>query len=225
MKKLIYIPVAAGVLAFGGIVLANSDTPAADPSSTSGTVTNEVQKSPASEKMLSFEEISAKALELADGRITDIELDNDDRRAHYEVDVDFDGYEYDFDFDAYTGEVLEQKREKDRDADSSQSKAAVSAPTSAPSAASNSNTQPASSSEGLIGSDKAIEAALAVVSGTVESFELENDDGVAYYEIEIKDGRSEHDVDVHAKDGSILKVDSDYDDDNNDNNDDDDDND
>lgn len=207
MKKLIYIPVAAGVLAFGGIVLANSETPAANPSSTSGTVTNEVEKSAAGEEMLSFEEISAKALELANGRITDIELDNDDRRAHYEVDVDFDGYEYDFDFDAYTGEVLEQKREKDRDDDLSQSNA---------SAASNSNTQPASSSEGLIGSDKAIEAALAVVSGTVESFELEHDDGVSYYEIEIKDGRAEHDVDVHAKDGSILKVDSDRDDDDND---------
>ncbi|MDQ0429098.1 putative membrane protein YkoI [Planomicrobium stackebrandtii] len=214
MKKLIYIPVAAGVLAFGGIVLANSDTPAADPSSTSGTVTNEVQKSPATEEMLSFEEISAKALELANGRITDIELDNDDRRAHYEVDVDFDGYEYDFDFDAYTGEVLEQKREKDRDDDLSQSKSA--APSNSPSAASDSNNKSASSSEGLIGSDKAIEAALAVVSGTVESFELENDDGVAYYEIEIKDGRSEHDVDVHAKDGSILKVDSDFDDDDDD---------
>lgn len=212
MKKLIYIPVAAGVLAFGGIVLANSETPAVNPSSTSGTVTNEVQKPSATEEMLSFEEISAKALELANGRITDIELDNDDRRAHYEVDVDFDGYEYDFEFDAYSGEVLEQKREKDRGDDSGQSKAEASqASTSSP--AGNSNNKSVSSSEGLIDSDKAIEAALAVVSGTVESFELENDDGVPYYEIEIKDGRTEHDVDVHAKDGSILKIDSDDDDD------------
>ncbi len=68
----------------------------------------------------------------------------------------------------------------------------------------------------MIGSDKAIEAALAVVNGTVEGFELENDDGLAYYEIEIKDGRSEHEVEVNAKDGSILKVDSDNDDDNED---------
>ncbi|WP_223633830.1 PepSY domain-containing protein [Planococcus sp. 4-30] len=215
MKKLIYIPVAAGVLAFGGIVLANTEAPAANPASTSGTVTNEVQTSSATEKMLSFEEVSAKALELADGRITDIELDKDDRRPHYEVDIDFDGYEYDFEFDAYTGEVLKQKREKDRDDDSKQMKeAASSAGTS--SAASNSTSQTASSSEELIGSEKAVEAALAVVSGTVESLELEKDDGVSYYEIDIKDGRTEHDVEVNAKDGSILKVDSDTDDDDDD---------
>lgn len=209
MKKLIYIPVAAGILAFGGIVLANSETPEANPSSTSGTVANEVQKSSGTEKMLSFEEISAKALALANGRITDIELENDDRKAQYEVDVDFDGYEYDFKFDAYTGEVLEQKREKDRDDDFEQWSEATAAD-------SNSNNKPASSSEKLIGSDKAIEAALAVVSGTVESVELEHDDGISYFEIEIKDGRSEHDVDVDAKDGSILNVDSDNDEDDDD---------
>ena len=213
MKKLIYIPVAAGVLAFGGIVLANSETPTANPSSKTETVTNEVQAAPADKKMLSFEEVSAKALELANGRITDIELDKDDRRAHYEVDVDFDGYEYDFEFDAYTGEVLEQKREKDRD-DMKQANAAVS-PASTKAADSKSGNQ-AVSNKDLIGSDKAIEAALAVVSGTVEGFELETEDGFAYYEVEIKDGRSEHDVDVNAKDGSILKVDSDFDDDNDD---------
>lgn len=214
MKKLIYIPVAAGVLAFGGIVLANSETPAANPAAKTGTVTNEVQKSSTPEEMLSFEEISAKALELASGRITDIELDKDDRRAHYEVDVDFEGYEYDFEFDAYTGEVLEHKREKDRNDDVKQSSIAVS-PASTKTADSKSGNQ-AVSNKDLIGSDKAIEAALAVVSGTVEGFELEMDDGFAYYEIEIKDGRSEHDVDVNAKDGSILKVDSDFDDDDSD---------
>lgn len=214
MKKLIYIPVAAGVLAFGGIVLANSETPAANPAAKTGTVTNEVQKSSTPEEMLSFEEISAKALELASGRITDIELDKDDRRAHYEVDVDFEGYEYDFEFDAYTGEVLEHKREKDRNDDVKQSSTAVS-PASTKTADSKSGNQ-AVSNKDLIGSDKAIEAALAVVSGTVEGFELETDDGFAYYEIEIKDGRSEHDVDVNAKDGSILKVDSDFDDDDSD---------
>ena len=217
MKKLIYIPVAAGVLAFGGIVLANSETPAATPASKAGKVTNQVQAAPATEKMLSFEEVSAKALELANGQITDIELDKDDRRAHYEVDIDFDGYEYDFEFDAYTGEVLEQKREKDRDDDAKQSSetAAVS-PASKVATAGKSGSKVVSPSEGLIGSDKAIEAALAVVSGTVEGFELETEDGFAYYEVEIKDGRSEHEVDVNAKDGSILKVDSDFDDDDND---------
>lgn len=82
--------------------------------------------------------------------------------------------------------------------------------------ASNLNNKITSSSEGLIGSDKEIEAALAVVSGTVEGFELENDKGASYYEIEIKEGRSEHEVDVNAQDGSILKVESDADNDDDD---------
>lgn len=187
MKKLVYIPVAVGVLAFGGVVLADSETAAVN-----GKTTDEVQGA-ATEKMLSIEEISAKALKLANGRITDIELDKDDKRANYEVEIDFDGYEYDVEFDAYTGEVLEQKREKD-DGDDSQTAAAG----------------------GFISSDEAIKAALATVSGTVDGFELKAEENPAYYEIEVQDGRIEHEVDVNAKDGSILNVASDEEDDDDD---------
>ncbi|WP_188074695.1 PepSY domain-containing protein [Planococcus sp. ANT_H30] len=187
MKKLVYIPVAVGVLAFGGVVLANSETAAVN-----GKVTDDVQEV-ATEKMMSTEEISAKALELANGRITDIELDTDDKRANYEVEIDFDGYEYDIEFDAYTGEVLEQKREKDN-AEKSQT---------------------ATAGE-FISSDEAIKAALATVNGTFEGFELKAEENPAYYEVEVQDGRIEHEVDVNAKDGSILNVASDEEDDDDD---------
>ncbi len=185
MKKLMYIPVAVGVLAFGGVVLANPQT--------STEVKNDTEKV-STEKLVGIEEISAKALELANGNITDIELDMDDKKAHYEVEVDFDGYEYDFEFDAYTGEVIEETREKN-DADDAKESADTIA------------------TEGLISSDKAIAVALDQVNGTFDGFELKTENGLAYYEVEVQDSKVEHEVEVDAKNGSILKVESDEEDD------------
>lgn len=194
MKKLMYIPLAVGVLAFGGIALANSQT--------STEVKNDTEKV-STEKLVGIEEISAKSLERANGNITDIELDMDDKKAHYEVEVDFDGYEYDFDFDAYTGEVIEETREK-KDADDAKESTDTIA------------------TEGLISSDQAIAVALEQVNGTFDGFELKTKNGIAYYEIEVQDGTIEHEIEVDAKDGAILKIESDDEDEDEDDVDDDD---
>lgn len=197
MKKLIYIPVAAGVLAFGGIVFANSDT-----EQNAGSVENKISKTQddSSKKQnqketMTFEQISAAALEIAGGTVTDIELD-DDGKLHYDVEIDHEGYEYDFEFDAYTGEVLEQKREKEDDRDDSEEQTAKS-----------------SAKQNLISSDEAAKAALAKSNGgTVEELELDHDDGIAHYEIEIKNGRDEDEITVNAEDGSIIEHEKDDDD-------------
>lgn len=186
MKKLLYIPVTVGVLAFGGIALANSQT-STEVKNNSGKVLTET--------LVGVEEISAKALEQANGNITDIELDMDNKKARYEVEVDFDGYEYEFDFNAYTGEVIEETREKkDDDDDAKESTETI-------------------ATEGLISSDKAIAVALEQVNGTFDGFELKTKNGFAYYEIEVQDGTIEHEIEVNAKDGSILKIESDEEDD------------
>lgn len=204
MKKLVYIPAAAGVLAFGGIVLANTDTtePTADTVNSGSQNIESTNKDQKKGSMLTFEEVSAKALKIADGNITDIELDNDDRRAHYEVDVDFEDYEYDLKFDAFSGELLEQDREKDDDRDDKREHEAKAAPS-----------EKASEQE-RISSDEAVKAALnAAKGGTLEEAELDYDDGVLHYDIEIRNGDFEHEVAVNAHDGSIIEHEKDQDDD------------
>jgi uncharacterized membrane protein YkoI len=198
MKKFVYIPVIAGALTFGGIVLANTDlNPAGNAANNpnSSTVQSSQQANQQAPK-LSFEEASAKALEVANGSITDIELDNDGNRPHYEVDILHEGYEYDVKVDAKTGEIMEQKREREDDRDD--------------------DSDDVVSTEGLISAEEATAAALAAANGTVKDMELDTDDGVAQYEFEIEDGRTEHEVTVDAKDGSIIKNETDDDDDDND---------
>lgn len=51
----------------------------------------------------------------AKGKVTDIDLDDDDGRLIYEIEIKDGKYEYDFDIDAKSGKVL--KFEKDRDDD------------------------------------------------------------------------------------------------------------
>ncbi|NLJ57907.1 MAG: hypothetical protein GX339_03575 [Tissierellia bacterium] len=51
------------------------------------------------------------ALGLANGKIVDFELDEDDGYYKYEIEIVADGYEYEIELDAYTGEVLEFEKD------------------------------------------------------------------------------------------------------------------
>ncbi|TKI48065.1 hypothetical protein FC748_10515 [Lysinibacillus tabacifolii] len=68
------------------------------------------------------------------------------------------------------------------------------------------------SSAQFISQDKAIAIAKEKVSGNVTKIELDYDDGIAIYEIEIQNGRIEYDIEIDAITGTILKLQSDYDD-------------
>lgn len=220
MKKLIYIPAAVGILALGGVAWANTDANPQDSNvqaESAPDVKADAPQSTNQPKSLTFDEASEKALQEVDGKIADIELERDGSAPYFEVDIDKDGYEYDLKLDAVTGEILEQKREKDdsdeNDDDGDDNFTSAEKSSSA-----------TVSANGYISRDEAVAAAKTVASGTVEDMELDDDDGVAYYEIELQDGRTEHEVHVNAKDGSILKHETgkDDDDDNRDDNDDDD---
>lgn len=216
MKKIIYIPAVAGILALGGVAWANTDANPQESTVQAENTTDlkaDTSQSKNQKQFLTFDEASVKALQEVDGKITDIELDRDDRVPHFEIDIDKDGYEYDLKLDAVTGEILEQKRGKDDnddDRDDNYSSDGKSSSTAA-------------STGDYISSNEAVAAAEKVASGTIEDVELDNDDGVAYYEIKFEDGRTEHEVYVNAKDGSILKhdIDNEDDDDRDDNDDDD----
>ena len=93
-------------------------------------MTGEVVKKEADDKKLSVMKSDAKAaaknknyittkeaiaiaLEHSPGTVKEVELDDDDKRAHFEIEIKDGKYEYEFEIDAITGEVLDF--EKDRD--------------------------------------------------------------------------------------------------------------
>ncbi|WP_186763827.1 PepSY domain-containing protein [Planomicrobium sp. CPCC 101079] len=212
MKKTIYAATTAGVLGFGGIVFANVDSAETLTSQPANQPPAAESQNATSEKLLSFEEASKKALEIANGTITDIELDDDKNKPHYEVEIRHEGYEYDLKLDAVSGAILRQDREKEDEDDGAEKPA-----------------------DGIISSNEAVEAARTVAKGQVKEVHLDDDDdddnGSVNYEVELRDGKTEHEVSVNAMDGSAALQasgnddDDDDDDDKDDNDDDDDDND
>ncbi|WP_291755939.1 PepSY domain-containing protein [Lysinibacillus sp. UBA5990] len=139
-------------------------------------------------KILSMQEIEKKALAVVDGTVADIELDQNRYRSVYEVEVHADKVEYDLKLDAYTGKLLKQKKERQDDDDNEWV---------------NANT-----ATNLISKEKAIEAALTKAKGTVTKIKL--DDGI--YEIELKNGQYEYDVDVDSITGEIVDFEQDMED-------------
>lgn len=73
------------------------------------------QKGENKQGMISRDEAVAIAMKQASGTVTDVELDDDDGRKVYEIEIHDGTFEYDFDIDAFTGKVL--KFDKDRDDD------------------------------------------------------------------------------------------------------------
>ena len=67
------------------------------------------------EKLLTTDEVVAIALKKAQGTVTDVELDDDDGRMQYDIEIEDGTYEYDFEIDAVTGEILDFEKERDND--------------------------------------------------------------------------------------------------------------
>ncbi|KOY84189.1 PepSY domain-containing protein [Lysinibacillus sp. FSL H8-0500] len=136
-------------------------------------------------KVLTMQEIEKKALAVVDGTVVDIELG----RSIYEVEVHTDTEEYDLKFDAYSGKLLKQRKEY-RDNDDWDD-----------------YNVPATTTK-MITKEQAIEAALKKVQGTVTKIKLDG----GFYEIEIRDGQYEYEVDVNAISGEIVTFEQDIED-------------
>lgn len=68
-------------------------------------------------KLLTEDQAIAIALKKAKGTVTDIELDDDDRRKHYDIEIKDGNYEYDLKIDAVSGKVLKFEKDYDDDQD------------------------------------------------------------------------------------------------------------
>lgn len=121
--------------------------------------------------------------QVANGTITEIELDSDDGQRYYEIEMHTDTQEVEIEIDAYTGKVIMIEYEK-REGSSSNNK--------------------------IISMDEAKKIALAKEpTAKITDIELDEDDGKYYYEIEMETSKYEIELEIDAHSGKIIDLDYD----------------
>lgn len=150
---------------------------------------------------ITLEEAEKIALKEVDGEILKAGKDKDDGITYYDFTIVTDTEKYEVEVNAENGKVL--KVEKDDDYVPTQSNTTDQT---------NQNTNDQSTTQ--ITAEKAQEIAMNKVgSGTLVKCELDYDDDTQKYkyEIEIKDGRIEYELDIDAVSGEIIKYEQDHD--------------
>ncbi len=153
-------------------------------------------------------EIALKDAGLKESEVIFVEqkLDSEKGKKVYEIEFYHDSTEYDYEIDANTGKILSSDLDiEDYDIPVESKKNETSSKNN-------------STSQNVIGVDKAKKAALQVAGvksadAKFSKTELDNDDGKKYYEIEFKAKGYEYDYKIDAKSGAVLKSDKEKDDD------------
>ncbi|WP_087974516.1 PepSY domain-containing protein [Oceanobacillus rekensis] len=174
------------------------------------------------------------------GTITELKYEEDANDAFYKVKLDSDGNLYQIKLNGNTGEVLDLKVDKstsnnvaqnNKEKNEKEQKEKVgtedevrpednkqddNADEEESSQKEKTNTG-GSSGNAIISEARAKEIALGEFSGTVTEMELDEDDGLRVYEVEIEDGEDEATIEINAYTGEILLVEMDIEDDEEDN--------
>jgi len=135
-------------------------------------------------KLLDPKEAIDIALNKFQGTVKEIQLDSDNGRLLYEIEVISNHVEMEFEIDAHTGKILEEDRGK---------------------------TKKNYDKLSVISAKDALDIAFSKFSGTLIELELEEDDGFLIYEIEIKSGREEAEIEINAYTGEVLFIEIDRD--------------
>ena len=152
---------------------------------------------------ISLEEAEDIALKEVNGEILKAEKDKDDGITYYDFTIVTDTEKYEVEVNAENGKVL--KVEKDDDYVPAKSNT-----TDQTNQTNQNNTQ----NTNQITAEKAQEIAMnRVGTGTLVKCELDYDDDTQKYkyEIEIRDGRVEYELDIDAVSGDIIKFEQDHD--------------
>ena len=141
--------------------------------------------------VMTMEEAQKIALEEVDGEVIKSSEDRDDGRTYYEFEIVTDSEKYDLEIDGESGDIV--KKEKDDDY------------------VANQNTTNNQTNQTTITEDEAKKIATDRIGGSGEFVrcELDNDDGVLKYEIEVIKDNTEYDIDVDATTGEITKYEED----------------
>ena len=123
------------------------------------------------------------------GEVIKCKLDREDGKLIYEIKVINGNMEYSMDIDANNKKIYDYEEEQIDDVDNNSSNGAA------------------------ISSDEAKKIALKKSGGgKVVKCELDYDDGMQVYEIEIINGNTEYEIDIDASNGTIIQFDSEIDD-------------
>lgn len=182
-SKLLIGLLGAGII-FGGAVAAGASE---DTLSKKGSTKNQ-------QEMLTIEEAKNIALKKVNGTLESVELENTLTQLVYEVDIDKQGTDYDVYVDAYSGEVLAIKKDNDDLFDDNRKVV-------------NSVVENGKSvNNAAISENEAISIAEKAVNGKTVEIELEYDDGMLQYKIELQTNRGEAEVEIDAETGKILET-------------------
>lgn len=179
MKKMVISGIVIAGLMLGGttLVAANMDN------SDSKKETQIVEHVKDNNKVISIDQIKEIVLSQYEGHIEDIDFEQENGVAYYEVEVENGSMDYDLIIDAYTGEILTSGFDDDEGLVHSLDK--------------------------IISIDEAKKIALSHFSGDIKEIELDEDDGRFAYEIEMKTAHGEVDLTIDALTGKLLKQDID----------------
>lgn len=152
----------------------------------------------------------AKELALAKlgGKVVDIEFEREGRHVFYEMELLTTTEEIDVEVNAVTGEVVVTERERLRGAKSNEKAPSVTDKQEKPAKTVEqkvvkSEKKPLKVNTASITKEQAIETALERVGKRAIVTDVERE-GV-YYEIELKHGKFEYEVKIHAKTGKVVK--------------------
>lgn len=191
-RKLMIGAVAAALTLGGTAALAGA-------AGTTGTTGSAAAPS-ASKAMISQSQAEQIALKAQKGTVDEVELKTRNGKTYYEVDIDRPAGDVDVWVDAYTGSLLKVEPDDDRDDRGSDS----------------SNAGQTSSAVKITSAQAASIAIKHAGGGKVTDNDLDKEDGVYVYEIEVKTANGETDVKIDANTGKVLKSETDYDDDDDD---------
>ncbi len=151
----------------------------------------------ASKTVIAQSEAQKIALKAQKGTVDEIELKTKNGKTYYEVDIDRPEGDVDVWIDAYTGSVLKVEQDDDRSDD--RSGTAANAGQKAPTVK-------------ISASEAASIAIKEAGGGKVHDNDLDEEDGIYVYEIEVKTSKGEVDIKIDANTGKVLKSEVDDDD-------------
>lgn len=153
---------------------------------------------------LTLEEAQEIAVAEVEGKkVLKAKQDYDDGVTYYDFTVVTDNEKYEIEVDANDGTILKKERDKDY----------VSNTATNTNDNTNNTTSNQTTTNNIISNEEAQNIALNKTGGGyLVKCELDHDDNMMVYEIEVKNGNYEYEIDINASNGEILKYEQDYDD-------------
>ena len=168
---------------------------------------------------LTLDEAKEIALKEVEGQVTKAKQHRDDGKDYYDFTIITDSEKYEVEVDANTGEIIKKERDDDYIVNNNQNNQTTNPDNSQNSTDNNQNNTNNNGNnvnnpnQTTISANEAQNIALNQVGGGyLTKCELDHDDGLTVYEIEIKNGNKEYDVEINAVTGEIIKYEIDIDD-------------